>query len=100
MYLQIVAKQRAFFDTGATRPIPFRKEQMRKLYYLVEDNSDELVNALRADLGKPLQESLTGELGMLLQDIINTVENVVSRRMPFLQGILTTGRRKSMSPST
>lgn len=53
---------------------------MRKLYYLVEDNSDEFIKALREDLGKPLQESLTGELGMLLQDIINTVENVVSNQ--------------------
>jgi acyl-CoA reductase-like NAD-dependent aldehyde dehydrogenase len=51
---------------------------MRKLYYLVEDNSEDFVKALREDVGKPVQESLAAEFGALLQDIINIVENVVS----------------------
>ena len=67
---------RSFYDTGATRPLSFRKEQMRKLYYLVADHTEEFVQALDADVGKPRQEALAAELGLILQDIINVVKNV------------------------
>ena len=50
---------------------------MRKLYYLVEDNIDELADALKADIGKPLQESLSMELRLIQQDIVNVVKNVI-----------------------
>lgn len=73
---QIIAAQRAFFNTGATRPISFRKEQMRKLYYLIKDNIGELAEALKLDLGKPMQETMAAELGMAMTDIVNVVENV------------------------
>jgi len=73
---QIVAAQRTFFNTGATRPISFRKEQMRKLYYLIQDNIDELAAALKADLGKPMQELMAAELGIMMTDVLNVVENV------------------------
>lgn len=72
---QIVAKQRTFFATGATRPLPFRKEQMRKLYYLVEDNQDGFLEALAADLAKPAQEAIVAELGLTLQDILHVIKN-------------------------
>jgi hypothetical protein len=73
---QIVAKQRAFFATGATHPLSFRKEQMRRLYYLVDDNQDAFLEALTADLAKPPQEAIVAELGLTLQDIVNVVKNV------------------------
>ena len=49
---------------------------MRKLYYLVADHTEEFVQALDADVGKPRQEALAAELGLILQDIINVVKNV------------------------
>lgn len=49
---------------------------MRKLFYLVKDHTQELADALHADVGKPLQEAMAAELGMTLTDIINVVENV------------------------
>ena len=49
---------------------------MRKLYYLIQDNIDELAAALKADLGKPMQELMAAELGIMMTDVLNVVENV------------------------
>jgi len=49
---------------------------MRKLYYLIKDNIDEFAQALKLDLGKPLQEAMAAELGMTMTDILNVFENV------------------------
>jgi aldehyde dehydrogenase (NAD+) len=74
--MKIVARQREYYNTGATRPLSFRKEQMRKLFYLVDDNKDAFVKALDEDLARPVQESLAAEITVILMDIINVVKNV------------------------
>jgi len=56
---------------------------MRKLFYMLSDNTDELVAALKADLSKPLQESLGAEITAALQDIINVVKNVILKIFHF-----------------
>ena len=56
---------------------------MRKLYYLVKDNIDELAVALKADLGKPMQEIMASELGITMTDVLNVVENVLSQSYYF-----------------
>jgi hypothetical protein len=43
---------------------------------LVQDNTDQIVAALDADLGKPMHEALSQEITMTLQDIINVAKNV------------------------
>jgi hypothetical protein len=43
---------------------------------MVSDNSDQIVAALHADLGKPPHESFSQEITMTLQDIINVAKNV------------------------
>jgi acyl-CoA reductase-like NAD-dependent aldehyde dehydrogenase len=60
-----------------TRPLSFRKEQLRKLFYLVDDNKAELTTALYEDLAKPAQEAASGEINVMLMDIINVVQNVL-----------------------
>lgn len=73
---KVVAAQRAFYNTGATRPLSFRKEQIRKLFYMVSDNTNDILAALDADLGKPKHEAFSQEITMTLQDIINVAKNV------------------------
>ena len=73
---KIVAKQRSFYNTGATRPIPFRKEQLRKLFYLINDHTQELADALHSDLRKPLQEAMGAEIGMTIQDVLHVIKHV------------------------
>ena len=49
---EILIKQRGFFSTGATIPIKFRIEMLRKLYKAVKENEQAINDALKADLGK------------------------------------------------
>jgi hypothetical protein len=66
-----------FFATGATRPLSFRKDQMCKLYYLIDDNQDAFLEVVAADFAKPLQE-VVAEFGLTLQDIVHVSKNVLS----------------------
>ncbi|KAF3406638.1 Aldehyde dehydrogenase family 3 member B1 [Talaromyces pinophilus] len=49
----IVAELRQTFDSGKTRPIAWRKEQLRNLYNLIIDNRDRFTEAIFKDVGKP-----------------------------------------------
>ena len=44
---------RATFDSGRTRPLAWREAQLAGLRRMMEEGEDELVEALRADLGRP-----------------------------------------------
>ncbi|RPB01160.1 aldehyde dehydrogenase [Choiromyces venosus 120613-1] len=66
---------RETFKTQKTFPISFRKEQLRRLYYVLEDHADEFADAMYHDMGKPRKDSLM-ELGNCLTEICHTVENM------------------------
>jgi acyl-CoA reductase-like NAD-dependent aldehyde dehydrogenase len=53
---ELVAKLRRSYDAGGTRPIEWRREQLRRLKTMLEEGEDELLAALAADLGKPRLE--------------------------------------------
>ena len=44
--------QRAYYRSGATIPVRFRIEQLKKLYAVVKKYQNEINEALRMDLGK------------------------------------------------
>ena len=46
----IVAVQRKYFQTGATLPVSFRVDALRKLYDAVSGSEKEIHDALRKDL--------------------------------------------------
>ena len=54
---QVHATARKAFDSGKTKSLTFRKEQIAQLGYLIKDNADRLREALRADLGRPYEET-------------------------------------------
>ena len=49
-YSEIVARQREFFRSGATRPVSWRKAQLEALKALFTENHDDLCDALWKDL--------------------------------------------------
>ncbi|MBA2281061.1 MAG: aldehyde dehydrogenase family protein [Acidimicrobiia bacterium] len=59
----IVQKLRATFATGVTRPAAWRREQLEGLYRLFVEGEEELVEALRLDLGRPRLEAFVGDIG-------------------------------------
>ena len=66
---EILVKQREFFSTGATIPVKFRIEMLRKLYKAVKENEQAINEALKADLGKSDFEGFMCEVGLSLTEI-------------------------------
>ncbi len=66
---QILEKQRAYFQTGATLPVSFRVQMLKKLYAAVKSHEKEITDALTADLGKSAYEGFMCEAGLVLSEI-------------------------------
>ena len=54
---QLLQKQRTFFKSGKTKSVNFRLEQLRNLRRSIIDNQDAILEAIRADLGRPTFEA-------------------------------------------
>lgn len=65
----IVESQRRYFQTGATLPVAFRLEQLKKLRAALERYENELARALAADLGKSGYEGFMCEVGLAQSEI-------------------------------
>jgi aldehyde dehydrogenase (NAD+) len=66
---EIVALQRAYFNSCATRPVAFRKAQLVKLRNAILSRETEILEAVRADLGKTDFEAFTTEIVLVLGEI-------------------------------
>ncbi len=72
----IVNQQRAFFHTGATLPISYRKQALNKLKKAIQTHEKELLEALHTDLGKSEMEAYMCEVGLTISEI-----NYISARL-------------------
>ncbi len=66
---EIVKNQRTYYMTGATRPLGFRLESLRKLQQAVRENEKQICDALLQDLNKHPFESYMAEVGMVLDEV-------------------------------
>ncbi len=65
----LLEKQRKFYRSGATIPVKFRVEQLKKLYATVKKYETDINDALKADLGKSHYEGFMCESGLVLTEI-------------------------------
>ena len=65
----LLEKQRIFYKSGATIPVNFRIEQLKKLYATVKKYETEINDALKEDLGKSHFEGFMCESGLVLSEI-------------------------------
>lgn len=65
----MVSRQRAFWNTGATRSVEWRLNQLKKLEQALKEREEALCAALKADLGKAAYESWLSEIGMTLGEL-------------------------------
>ncbi|MBQ7346683.1 MAG: aldehyde dehydrogenase [Clostridia bacterium] len=65
----LLEKQKAYYKSGATLPVSFRIEQLKKLYATVKKYETEINDALKADLGKSHYEGFMCESGLVLTEI-------------------------------
>ncbi len=67
---------RATFNTGKTRPIQWRLNQLGALQRLITENTDAILKALHSDLAKPAFEAWAGEIGLVLRDLKEAKKNL------------------------
>ena len=66
---ETVARQRAFFQTGATRPVAVRVAALKRLKKEIQAREQILLDALQADLHKSHFEGYMCELGLNLDEL-------------------------------
>lgn len=67
-YAEMMAKLRATHKSGKTRPFAWRRQQLEALGAAVASNEARIVDALRADLGKPALEAAVAEVDYLTKE--------------------------------
>jgi len=89
-FAPLIQRQRRHFRTGATRPLAFRQEQLRRLQSAIDARDAEILAALSADLRKPAHEAYTSEIGFVLSDIRHALKHLPAwmspqrRRLPLI----------------
>ncbi|WP_086802656.1 aldehyde dehydrogenase family protein [Streptomyces caniscabiei] len=69
----IVARLRATFRTGRTRPVEWRTGQLRRLRAMLTERGADLAAALKADLGKSSTEAYRTEIDFTVREIDHTL---------------------------
>jgi aldehyde dehydrogenase (NAD+) len=75
-------QQRQFFESGATRPFAFRKQQLLNLKKAVEEHEEAIYAALYADLHKSKEECWVTENGFFMAELKDTLANLKSWMEP------------------
>ena len=60
---------RAHFQTGATKSLSWRLFQLDALEHFLMEREQDILDALRADLGKPAMEAFGSEIGLPLSEL-------------------------------
>lgn len=68
-----VARLRATFRTGRTKPVDWRTDQLRRLREMLTENGPDLAAALHADLGKSATEAYRTEIDFTVREIDHTL---------------------------
>ncbi|MFJ3220177.1 aldehyde dehydrogenase family protein [Kitasatospora sp. NPDC086801] len=71
-----VARLRAAFDTGRTKPLAWRQAQLAALRSLLTEQSEAFLQALHEDLGKSTAEAYRTEIGFTLNELDHTVAHL------------------------
>ena len=72
----LVQKQKQYFKSSNTLPIKNRIFYLKKLYQAINNNIDEIANALFLDLGKSKSEAYMCEIGLVLNEISFMLKNI------------------------
>ncbi len=67
--INIVDKQRKYFESGATLPVKVRIDALKKLRDALKENEDKISEAIKSDLGKSAFESYMCETGLVISEI-------------------------------
>lgn len=69
-------------SNGITETLEWRIHQLKQLGYLLQENEDLLIEALVVDLNKPKTETVIGELGGTINEVIYALKHLKSWLKP------------------
>ena len=75
-------KMRTYFNSGATKPLAFRKEQLKKLRTSILKHEQDLYTALYTDLKKSPEEVWATETGLVIVELNAAIKNLRSWMEP------------------
>ncbi|MBL1084626.1 aldehyde dehydrogenase family protein [Streptomyces actinomycinicus] len=78
----VVARLRATFRSGRTKPVEWRTGQLRRLRAMLSERGADLAAALRADLGKSSAEAHRTEIDFTVREIDHTLEHLADWLRP------------------
>ncbi len=78
----VVARLRATFRTGRTKPVEWRMTQLRRLRDMLTENGTDLAAALRTDLGKSTTEAFRTEIDFTVREIDHTLDRLADWLRP------------------
>ena len=98
---EILQSQKDFFRSGATLPVSFRLDALRRLRALIVSREDEICRALASDLGKSDYESYMCEVGLALSEISYMIRHLrkFSREKTVLTPLSQFASRSFRKPS-
>ena len=78
----VVAALRATAESGRTRPLAWRREQLQGLRRMLVERESELLAALATDLGKPPAEAWATDVGFVISEIDHVLRHLRSWARP------------------
>ncbi len=75
-FTMLVANQRDYFGTQATKPYAFRLSQLQKLKAWIAENEKAIEDALYADLGKCAYEGYLTEIAVVKQELNDAIRHL------------------------
>lgn len=76
MIMEILQRQREFFQTQKTKDVSFRKKSLKRLQEEIVKREDAICDALYADFKKPKFETLAAETQFVLAELNYTLKNI------------------------
>ncbi|GHC62755.1 aldehyde dehydrogenase [Ulvibacter litoralis] len=76
--VDLIANQRAFFNTNETKETDFRIKQLKKLKTILKQNEDKLNTAIYEDFGKSEYETYLSELLLTYQELNDFIKKIKS----------------------
>ncbi len=73
---KLISDQKTFFQTGTTKPVQFRKKQLKHFLEVLRKNEKLLLSAAWEDLHKPEFETYATELGLVYGEIKQAIRKV------------------------
>ena len=80
--IQTVHRQRSYFEAGTTRDIEFRIKALRKLEAYIKSHDEDIMAALKVDLGKARFEAYATEVGVVLDELRYALRHIRSWNRP------------------